>query len=356
MEVNWKFAVSESDYRDWSDFVCSNPNANFLNNEHRNLSYENYGFKNRLIIGRSEGNVVAGSFVVTIKRFFVSAIISSGGVLVSPLILDKIGFVPVFKSFLIFLYSADVPSWNFFMCVMPKDDVSSLEKFKFKLGKPISIIASYTSSNCIKLFFDKEDLGDQVFQDRLLQSFTKKGRRDVRSSIRRSLSFHIVEDDEQIEKAYKLIEENATRAGYSVRSWRVFGEYILKGVANGNAYVCIAKYEGEIVGAMLLEAGGKTINYTMGAAKRLSPDLQTGYFLQYNAMIFFFFSGFDFYDISAGGPESVRKFKANFNPNFNQKMLDMYISRGFLGPILTKFLLSKMIRKTIITIIGFVKK
>ena len=356
MDIRWAIASSGKDYTDWADFVRLSPNANFLHNEHRNVSYESYGFKTQLIIGKKEDTIVAGSFIIIIDRFFLLAVVSSGGVLASPLILEKFSFLDVFDSFSRFLFSSNLSSYNFFMSVMPQEDVKSLKKLKFQIGKPIGVLPSYTRPNLVKLLFSKEGSSDQEFQDKLLQSFTKKGRRDVRASMRHGLSFHILECDEQIKEAYGLIEKNAARAGYSVRSWKVFGQYILKGVQNSNAYVAVAKHQDEIVGAILLERGGATMNYSMGAATRLSPDLQTGYYLQYHSMIFAQSIGLQFYNIGASGPQSVQSFKANFNPKVDQLMVDMYISRGVVGFILTKLLLNKFIKKSISITKAFVKR
>jgi lipid II:glycine glycyltransferase (peptidoglycan interpeptide bridge formation enzyme) len=357
MGLKWKIVSSERDYEDWRALVNSNEHANFLHNENRSNSYMDYGFDSLLVLGVSDDKVVSGALLVRKKIWLFSITICVGGLIVDSSVEKENGFVKAFQSFYEFLVTDVFCSHGFFMCVIPSVYVTKIREQKFKLGKPLRQIATYKGGNIIDLRFEEKNNNDvQTFSEYLIGSFTKKGRRDVRASIRNGMEFRIVDELQDVKDAYYLIEENAANAGYSVRPWSSFGNYILQGLSLDTVNVGVAEYKGRLVGAILLETGGETLCYTMGAAKRSNPDILTGYFLQYSAMIFAKSKGFKFYDISFGGPPSVRKFKGNFNPAYEEKSQDMYLSHGMLGSWVAKTLLSSLSRNVMSKFMSYIRK
>lgn len=307
------FVTKEPRYMEkWDDFVLANRSGSFLQTLDRVKSYERYGFEWELILKiDDEDEIIGGSLNILAKFSFVKMYICSYG--------------PTYQSELVghsyqeqFITEFNNRAKNIGACVaqitLPKGFHIN-PNFCSKKGKVFSSIPSIQDYNLINLIGDS---GGRLDSEALINSFSKKARRDVRASYRKGLQVKVANTEAEMQEAYACFEDNAGNKGYSVRSWEEFSEAIISMCHKERAYLLSAWYNDNIQGAILIERSSDKLHYTMGGVHRHSPDLNTGYFLQMEAMMMASRKNCQSYDVSCGGPIPVKKFKESFNPTFTE--------------------------------------
>jgi len=150
-------------------------------------------------------------------------------------------------------------------------------------------------------------------KDAILNDFKSSVRRDVRSSERKNQIVKTLTEENAVREAYELCLENAKRAGYGLRSWDSFKNTILNLIKKNQGKFIAAYNDNDIKGAVFLVKSGNYYTYIFGGVKREIPDLLTGHFLQWEAIKMSFDEGCLGYNISLGGSDGVKSFKAGFN-------------------------------------------
>lgn len=315
----WIFTKEENYINGWNKFVSSAENSSFLQKTHRLNSYEQYKCKYELQLLLNENNeIIAGSANIIINYPLFKIYFCSFGPIVSIAELAKLDLYNYTSEF---VKRSKILSCFCCQLSLPIIFKDKMEMSRFKAGVCFNKITLQGDINKISLQDD-----NFLFKDKenLIATFTSNGRRDVRSSYRKELVCKIAQDINDLKSAYKCIEINAKTKGYTVRSWNDFGPYLIKGYESGDLHILMAIKETIIVGAIVLEKSGDTLNYTIGGIQRTSPDNQAGYFLQMEAMLYAIKLGYKFYNISSGGPVDVQRFKSQFNPKLSKFSFHCY--------------------------------
>ncbi len=304
--VKWLVTKEPKYTEKWNEFILSNESGSFLQTMDRVKSYEQYGFDWELIICvDSEDNILIGSVNIIVKFLFLKVYICSYGPTYRDIDLAD-AFVEKFVS------RAKEVNACVSQIALPAN-LSFLAKKEGRKGKVFTKVPSIESYNLIAL---KDEHDEQLAPERIIESFSKKARRDVRASYRKGLTVKLAETENELKQAYSCFEDNAGKKGYSVRSWEEMSTALISMSKHGRAHLLTAWYNDELQGAILLERSSKSLHYTMGGVHRHTPDLNTGYFLQMEGIRLAGEKNCSYYDISCGGPPAVEKFKLSFNPIF----------------------------------------
>jgi hypothetical protein len=154
----------------------------------------------------------------------------------------------------------------------------------------------------------------EAWRQATLAHFSSKTRRDVRVSERSGLELLDLRREDELERAFQLVEENGRRHGYATRTWNDFGRTLLEQVRRGQGSMLVATYEGQFVGCHYGVMAGRRYNHIMGGTSRINPHLNVGRFLQWAAMNRAHALGARAYDFTTKGSPTVYQFKMGFRP------------------------------------------
>lgn len=329
----WAIESAAQSFREWDEWLIQYQKFNFLQLSYRNRSYEAYSQKSELLVYRIDGQIVAGSCNIILSRWPFKAYICIGGVCFDKNInIDD-------RNYLFEQYIDQIKSIAFKRkCDIIQLSVpsSAVIQEQFSLGKLINSVPSFGQLNLITIPTSE---ASPAIQEKLLSGFSKKGRRDVRYSLKQDVNVRIARSLVDLEAGYRLIEENSKSKGYRVREWDKFGKFLQSGFTDGTVFMLLAEFNNAVVGSMLLERSSDTLNYTMGGNRRMVPDKLIGYRLQISAMLLCSELGIPFYNISTGGNVHVMNFKNRFNPVANTFNVTYFMFvNNFKGPLLKKAL------------------
>ncbi|WP_296702041.1 GNAT family N-acetyltransferase, partial [Algoriphagus sp.] len=220
-----------------------------------------------------------------------------------------------------------------------------------KKGMIFKYVTGVTAFRAIDLF-PKEDNS----YEKVRANYKTSTRRDVNKSGRMGNELKFAQTEDEIKKAYELIELNAESQGYSVRTWDAFGNTLIQMVNKDQCIIPCCFNEGELKGALIIFDVGNKLHYIMGATLREQKDKMVGHYLQDQVIQLGIKKGYDFYDISMGGSEGVVKFKEGFGGNvvaltetryWVEKPLQFFAFRKLLPWVQkNKALIGKLLGKT----------
>ena len=309
---------SETDFHLWDDFLGSTKRGHYLQLSDWLKSYSQYGFKTDLLIVKDDHGDVVGGAGIVISKFLFFKFCSCG---CGPII--KEGYDHIFRDLLKELknrfnyYRPICSSINFPILEEENEDIApfclntELEKDLINNSREGTVIKSITSSRgcrMVKIAYDKEITPEEA----VLRQCKTNTRRDIKRALRNDLTINFAKSEDEIRKAYALIELNAQHKGYSVREWHDFKETLIKMVDSQRCLIPICLHDNELKGALIIFHTGMRFTYIMGGTLREDTDLNVGHFLQYQMLKLSINKGYDFYDISVGGSPGVMRFKEGF--------------------------------------------
>ncbi len=341
----------------WDDFITKNDKGNHLNFSDWLASYGSYGFDYEICIAIGEDEIIGGYGAVIAKfLFFKFYIISSGPVVgknyenkISDIIIEmknraqKLGCCYFQFSFPVANNQEIIPF------VYPESNFN----LPFDIKKGAFFKHVYPSYGINWIPFDGCESKEE-----LLKKFSIQVRRNIKLSYQNNPIIDFVTEEKECKLAYELIEQNAQKGNYSVRSFNDFGSTILSLIKKGKAFFVVAKVNNEIKGVSILVDTGKYLTYITGGTSKEKPDLKLGYLLHWEAIKKSFDLGYSGYNISMGGSKGVVEFKAKFNTKtiyFNDPH-HYFVLNPFLFKIysLLNIILAKN-KKTLIKLYQFFK-
>jgi hypothetical protein len=154
----------------------------------------------------------------------------------------------------------------------------------------------------------------EEWSSRLLGTFKKNTRRDIRASERQDLQCIPARTESELRDAFAVIENNGRERGYPTRQWADFAMTAVSQVSRGHAMLLTAVHEGHIVGAHYSVLAGKRCSYVMGGTVRTGEGLLVGHFLHWNVMKKAREIGLFGYDLTSQASLGVMHFKMGFCP------------------------------------------
>lgn len=318
--LHWCENLDSPEWVAWDDFLQETPRGHYLQLSDWLKAYSIYGFKAVLLIGKDEiGNIVGGLGVVKAEIAFIKLFIVPAG----PIIRE--GWEDTTEVFIREFYDYCKKSGATYAHI----NVPMLEQGEMPFSLPLNALPKssifYSGKEGIRFknvatisglrWVDLQEY-DLEKQEVLLAALPAKTRRDIRASQRKEVYCYEVRELDQIKQAYSFIEISAKENGYVVRSWNDIADLIRNSTTKAYSTFFVANKNGEQKGAIWLIKCGKRYTYMTGGTKRETPDLLTGYILQWNALILSLREGFKGYDISVGGTSGVLQFKDSFGPTY----------------------------------------
>lgn len=305
------FTKEASYLKQWDAFIDQSCYANHLQFSQWLQSYVSYGFDFEVCLLLDNQRIVAGYGAVIPKfSFFKFYIIPNGPIFSDVEDKDVIQKMVSSISKRAKELKCCYAQFNFPLAIRKGNPILEPIHFQsnFKKGSLFKYI--YASEGVNWLDFSKYDSEDAIIQD-----FKSSVRRDIRSSERKGQSISCLTQENDIRTAYQLCEGNAKRAGYSLRSWSDFKAPVLNLIQENRAKFIASYKDNDMKGALFLVKSGNYYTYIFGGAKRETPDLLTGHFLQWEAIKMSFNESCIGYNISLGGSDGVKSFKSGFNAN-----------------------------------------
>lgn len=303
------FTKEASYLEQWDAFTDQSSQANHLQFSNWLQSYESYGFDFEVGLLLDNGILVGGFGAVIPKfSFFKFYIVPNGPIVKDDADAEAFGT----------LLSAIAKRAKALKCCYCQFNRPITIRKGGQFSEPFLVPHRFEKGSLFKYVYTSEginwlDFSKYTSEAEILKDFKSSVRRDIRSSERKGQEVFFLTEEKDIRTAYQLCEDNAKRAGYSLRSWNDFRATILHLIANQRAKFMAAYKNGEIKGAVFLVQSGSYYTYIFGGAKRETPDLLSGHFLQWEAIKMSFREGCVGYNISLGGSEGVKSFKDGFN-------------------------------------------
>lgn len=314
-KIHW--TQDNTDWRLWDEFIQRNPRGIYLQTHSWLDSYRSYGFTPELLLAKDmEGSIIGGLGVVLAgvgpMKILVAPygpIVKSGREDILKLLVEE--FKAHSKRKKVFLSQLSLPvekdeKNHFPSHFLPFESIENLFSTE-KKGMVFKYVTGLSAFRAVELF-PKEDNS----YERVRANYKTSTRRDVNKSGRVGNELKFAQNNDDIKKAYELIELNAESQGYSVRTWDAFGKTLIQMVEKGQCLIPSCYNEGELKGALIIFDVGNKLHYIMGATLREQKDKMVGHFLQDQVIQIGVKKGYDFYDISMGGSEGVVKFKEGF--------------------------------------------
>ncbi|WP_457602614.1 GNAT family N-acetyltransferase [Nitratifractor sp.] len=317
--VEYKILVTKKEEKAWDKFLqeCSRGHYGALSGWLH--GFDVYGGKSHILTLQKNGTIIGGMGMVEMGKGPFRIL----SVLMGPILSEGYeGFAPKLieqtrqyaQQLGVFLLQLKTPNSRNHQSpfLLPSIDWNDHRLKGWKEGYPFSVVGV---PNVLYLVDLKNDLSCSTeWEETMLSSFKANTRRNIRRSIRNGLKFVEYDTYDGVRDAYNLIELNAKSKGYAVRSWEQFAETALFQIANKQAYMTAAIYDGKTVGAHYGIVAGKRYSCSMGGVKRLKKDLHIGYFLQWNTMKKAKQLGLCAYDFTSIGTPSIKYFKEGFHP------------------------------------------
>jgi lipid II:glycine glycyltransferase (peptidoglycan interpeptide bridge formation enzyme) len=293
----------------WDDFVGSENTGSHLLLSDWVKSFSSYGFESDYCLCVVDGAIVGGFAAVVAKMFGFSFYIVPFGPIINKANIAHLNTLV-----------SKVPErarvYNSCYChiTLPV----SAHKTSHTISRPsLAVLHKALKGHLFKYVYSSNGLNwislDGFDEETKINTLKPSVRRNVRNSYRKDLVFSVLETRDEIEAAYRLFGENASQAGYSLRSWNDIKECLFALQDKGLLKVLAAYRDDVLKGAILLVRAGNYYTYILGGSKKEVPDLRTGDFLQWEAIKRSLAEKLDGYNISLGGSPGVVDFKNSFN-------------------------------------------
>lgn len=303
------FTKEVSYLKQWDAFINRSSFANHLQLSEWLQSYRGYGFDYEVCLLMDNGIIKAGYGAVIPKfSFFKFYIVPNGPIIGSSACSEIVETIISAISKRAVELKCCYCQFNFPLAIdeeIEKFDLKSSVR-NFKLGSLFKYV--YVSEGVNWLKFPQHSSEEVI-----IENFKSSVRRDIRSSERKGQMIAYLKNESDIHAAYRLCEENAKRAGYHLRNWSDFRLTVLNLIKGDRAKFIASYKDNDMKGAIFLVKSGNYYTYIFGGAKRESPDLLTGHFLQWEAIKMSLKENCLGYNISLGGSEGVKSFKSGFN-------------------------------------------
>lgn len=297
----------------WDDFVSNNSRGSHLLLTDWIQSYKSYGFKYEVCICTKDNEIIGGYAAVIAKvlnfRFYI---IPHGPIF-------KQGFEANLNDCLKELkLRANTLKCCYVQFSLPisnnvkiaehvyNSSQLNLKNINFNKGKLFNYVYCSYGINWV-------DFGNYKTPEDFLNSLTPKVRRNIRMPYNKGASSDFSKLKEEIKAGYLVIEDNASRANYSVRSFNDFSDTIESLVKRDRAYFITLNHDDTIKATIFAIKAGNYITNINGGTLRSKPDIKLGYMLQWELIKESFKLGYKGYNISMGGSEGVLDFKSKFN-------------------------------------------
>ena len=308
------FFTKEQEWLDrWDAFLLTENHGSHLIYSDWLKSYESYGFDFEVLIVLKKDKVIGGfGAIIAKKLFFKFYIIPHGPVvtsgyerqissLVAQIKIRAKKYNCCYAQFSLPISQEKIVEkqvYNHSMITSDFPEVFSGKKFKY-------IYCSY-GINWVSFY-------DSLSPDDFIEKMSVQVRRNIKLAYKNSPEITFAKSDDECEKAYKLIEENAKNGNYSVRSYSDFKKTFLSLLNTDKCYFIVAKINGEIKGVGFFVKCGNYITYISGGTSKEKPDLKLGYLIHWEAIKISMRLGYGGYNISMGGSPGVIVFKSKFN-------------------------------------------
>ena len=311
MKLTWTSIDDTAVMARWDDFLQASERGHYAQLSTWLASYAAYGFSVDVLIAEEEGRIVGGTGVIGVGRRPLRVLT----VPVGPII--DIGFEQRAAETIVeeLLRFTRKQRGAALQMVVP------CARSMTTNGTYAELFLPQGANWCGGLIVESATVAPQFLlvnlqrsPDQLMESFRRNHRRNCRRALRLGVEVQEAKTPEELKVAFGLIEMNGTAHGYSTRQWREFGPYLCRQVETGHAHVLVASFDGTPVGVHYGLVAGRRYSYVMGGNIRMSPDLLTGYLLQWKAMTLAQELGLLAYDFTSDGTISVLDFKDGFNP------------------------------------------
>ena len=296
----------------WDKFVYSNKRGNHLIFSDWLRSYDSYGFDFEIGICVEDEKIVGGFGAIIAKlAFFKFYIVPHGP-------LTREGY-EIDSNFLIqnLQKRAKIKKCCYAQYSIPYSDNNLIESYVFKLNLKNRRENKGKQGNLFKHVYSSYGLNWVDFNcansEEFLKQLALQPRRNIKLAYKNNFEVKYAKNEQECREAYKLIEQNAKEANYSVRNFEDIKKTILNLIDKEKAFLMMISFNNNLKGAGLFVDTGNYLTYISGGVKREKPDLNIGYIIHWEAIKMSFDFHYKGYNISMGGSEGVQKFKAKFN-------------------------------------------
>ena len=325
------YTKNEKWLKRWDYFLVRHPKGNHLILSDWLKSYKSYGFDFEIGLATDKDEIVGGFGVVIAKFLFFRFYIIPHGILYSS------DYLHLFETHIsdikrrskerrcCYLQNSVPISSNQTISqqTYSPEDMPFLNRVLNK-GKLFKYIYCSYGINWIQLEYNSKD--------EILNSLRSNTRRDIRAGRRKHDNFKFLTSTSEIKKDHQLCQENAKTQGYALRSWNDFQSTILELINNNIGHFIAAYKNNEIKGVVFIVKSGGYYTNILGGVKRETPNLLSGYALQWEAIKHALQSNHMGYNLSVGGSMGVRDFKSKFgaesiryeNPHYHYILKPIY--------------------------------
>lgn len=305
--------TKQTEYLDkWDEFVTKNGKGNHLIYSDWLASYKNYGFDYEIGLVIENEEIIGGYGAVIAKFLFFKFYIVPHGPIFIEQQEDK------FSNLIIELKNRALKlSCCYFQFSFPVSNSQQIEPFVYKKNN-FKVPFDLKKGTLFKFIYSSYGINWVAFDncksaDELLKKFSIQVRRNIKLSCKNNATIGFATTVEQCKLAYNLIEQNAQKGNYTVRSFQDFSSTILSLIKKEKVFFLVAKINNEIKGVSILVDNGNYLSYISGGTSKEKPDLKLGYLLHWEAIKKSFELGYSGYNISMGGSKGVVDFKSKFN-------------------------------------------
>lgn len=312
--INYFTTKEDSWLKQWDVFVMTHLKGNHLQYSHWIQSYLSYGFDYEIGLAVQDDKIIGGYAAVIAQKIGFKFYCISNGPLFEEAIPNLAEDLIVMakksaqeKKCCCLQVSVSAASQSSHQHIYPATVLDPIFK-EGAFGKPFPFVFSANGLNWV-------DFEGVTIKEEFLQSHIKTNvRRDIRSALRKEICVKAVTGSDEIEKAYRVFENNAKQHGYSIRAWSDFKETLMGLISTGTGVLLGAYHEQVLKGAVFLVKAGGYFTYIMGGTLKEKPDLLMGELLQWKALELSFDEHCNGYNISLGGSKGVVNFKNKFSP------------------------------------------
>ncbi len=303
---------------EYIEFLKSNPKGHFLQTpEWAKVKTE---WSNEVVLSLDKDGKIKGSMSLLIRRFksITSIVYSPRGPVCD--IHDKETFADLISQ-----AKEVAKKYNAFKLVLDPDIPSDDEEFKNiarEVGFKISEDAKDFSQMIQPRYVFRLNVKDKT-EDELLASFHEKWRYNIRLAGRKGVT--VVEGGyDDLAKFHEIMLTTGVRDNFLIRPLSYFQKMYNELAPKGYMKLLMAKYEGEVIAAVITIIFGNKVWYLYGASSNEHRNVMPNYLLQWEQIKVALEHKCDIYDfrgvsghVDEGHPQyGIYKFKKGFNGDF----------------------------------------
>lgn len=315
-EIFW---TKEQEWLDkWDSYILQSNKGHYLQFSDWVKSYQVYGFGFNLLLVKENGRIIGGASVVVAKFAIFKLLVVPYGPLLEDS-KDLEGHSDLCNRIL--EYSRHIGA-----CYTQMNLPIASEKIEYKtiekrfLNNDIDhLFSNGTDGSLFNQIISIHNYGfvdlypkDSDSYALIRNNYNTRTKRAIKSAEKFEAQVLWAKNEDEIEKVYEIISENAKLRKYSVRNWEAFKETILNLHSKGLCEIPYCIYNKEVLGGLLLLKSANKFSYIMGGTKKSIKGLNVGHLLQNEAIKLSLKSGYEIYDIGVSGSEGVREFKRGF--------------------------------------------